>query len=122
MLKCGFKLKSFEIEIVEITLWHGCFPVNFLHIFRTPFTKNISERLRSSRPEVFCKNFVPKNFTNSQENTCARVYFLIKLQSEAGNFIKKETLAEVFSCEFCEILKNTFFYRTPSVAASDACY
>ena len=24
-------------------------------------------------------------------------------------FIKKETLAQVFSCEFCEIFKNTFF-------------
>ena len=29
------------------------------------------------------------------------------------NFIKKETLAQVFSCEFCEISKNTFFYRPP---------
>ena len=27
----------------------------------------------------------------------------------ACNFIKKETLAQVFSCEFCEIFKNTFF-------------
>ena len=26
----------------------------------------------------------------------------------AGNFIKKETLAQVFSCKFCEISKNTF--------------
>ena len=25
------------------------------------------------------------------------------------NFIKNETLAQVFSCEFCEISKNTFF-------------
>ena len=25
------------------------------------------------------------------------------------NFIKKETLAQVFYCEFCEISKNTFF-------------
>ena len=25
----------------------------------------------------------------------------------------------MFSCEFCEISKNTFFYRTPRVAASD---
>ena len=32
---------------------------------------------------------------NSQENTC--------------NFIKKETLAQLFSCEFCQISKNTFF-------------
>ena len=28
------------------------------------------------------------------------------------NFIKKETLAQGFSCEFCKIFKNTFF-RTP---------
>ena len=27
----------------------------------------------------------------------------------AYNFIKKETLAQVFSYEFCEISKNTFF-------------
>ena len=31
------------------------------------------------------------------------------LQSAACNFIKKETLTQVFSCEFCEISKNTFF-------------
>ena len=53
---------------------------------------------------------------NSQENTCGGVSFSIKLQ--ACNFIKKETLAQVFSCEFCEISKNTFFYRIPLVAAS----
>ena len=46
---------------------------------------------------------------NSQENTGDRVSFLIKLQAEACNFIKKETLAQEFSCEFCEISKNTFF-------------
>ena len=39
---------------------------------------------------------------NLQENTFNRVSFLIK-------FIKKETLAQVFSCEFCEIFKNTVF-------------
>ena len=36
---------------------------------------------------------------NSQENTFAIVSFLIK----------KETLAQVFSYEFCEISKNIFF-------------
>ena len=35
------------------------------------------------------------------------------------NFIKKETLAQVFSCEFYEISKNIFFYRSPLVVASD---
>ena len=34
------------------------------------------------------------------------------------NRVKKETLAQVFSCEFCEISKSTFFHRTPLVAAS----
>ena len=28
------------------------------------------------------------------------------------NFIKIETVAQVFSCEFGEIVKNNFFYRT----------
>ena len=28
---------------------------------------------------------------------------------EACNFVKKETLAQVFSCEFCEIFKSTVF-------------
>ena len=38
---------------------------------------------------------------NSQESTCAKVSFL---QPQACNFIiKNETLAQVFSCEFCEI-------------------
>ena len=39
--------------------------------------------------------------------------------SQACIFIKKETLAQVFSYEFCEISKNAFSYRTPSVAASE---
>ena len=29
------------------------------------------------------------------------------------NFIKNTTLAQVFSCEFCETSKKTFFNRTP---------
>ena len=43
-------------------------------------------KLRSSRAEVFCKNDVAK----------------------ACKFIKKETLAQVLSCEFYEISKDTF--------------
>ena len=39
----------------------------------------------------------------SQENTCPRVC------AQACNVIKKETLAQVFSCEHCKISKNIFF-------------
>ena len=37
-----------------------------------------------------------------------------------ATLLEKETLAQVFSCEFCEISKNTFSYRTPPVVASVA--
>ena len=35
------------------------------------------------------------------------------------NFIKKKTLAQVFSCEFCETSKNTFFTEHLQVTASE---
>ena len=37
---------------------------------------------------------------------------------KALNFIKKETLAQVFPCECCKISKTTFFNGAPPVAAS----
>ena len=46
---------------------------------------------------------------NSQENTCARDSFLIKLQA-SGLYQKRDTGTE--------ISKNTFSYRAPTVAAS----
>ena len=81
--------------------------------------------------EVFhlIQNSSLKISQNSPGNTCARVSFLKKgLRPytfggvsiyKACNFIKKEALAQVFYCEFCEISMNTFFYRTPPAAGSD---
>ena len=47
---------------------------------------------------------------NSQENACATVSFLIKLQTrDLQRYYKKEALAQVLSCEIC---KSTFFHRT----------
>ena len=63
------------------------------------FIQQVSHKFhqyRSSRPEVFYRKGVP----------------------QVCNFIKKETLAQVFSREFCEISKNNFFHRTPPVVAS----
>ena len=36
-------------------------------------------------------------------------HFIITLTGRGLHFIKKEILGQVFSCEFCEISKNTFF-------------
>ena len=60
------------------------------------------------------KKGVLENFAKfTGKYVCQSLFF--KLQ--ACNFIKKETLTQVFSCEFCEI--SNFFYRTPPLAASD---
>ena len=46
----------------------------------------------------YVKKVFLKVSQNSKKNSCAKVSFLIKLQAEASNFIKKETLAQAFSC------------------------
>ena len=70
---------------------------------------------RSSHGMFFVQKRVLKIFAKFTENICVRVSFWIKLQAWG----LKEPLTQVFSCEFCEILKNTFFYRTPPVATSE---
>ena len=42
----------------------------------------------------------------------------IPQNSQVCNFIKKETMAQVFSCEFCEISKNAFFTEHLRATAS----
>ena len=68
---------------------------------------------RSSRPELFCKNGVLRNFAKFTGKHLRQSIFSLQAST-----IKKETLTQVFSCELCEISKNTFCYRTPPVAAS----
>ena len=46
--------------------------------------------------------------------------FLSVVSPEVCNFIKKEALAQVFSCEFYEISKNTFFTEHLWTTASDS--
>ena len=55
---------------------------------------------------------------NLQENTCTKISFLVKLL-EVCNFTKKEPLTQVFSSDFCKILKNIFFTEQLRVTASD---
>ena len=42
-------------------------------------------------------------------------------QPKACNFIKKGSLTQVFSCQFCEIFKNTFFTEHLRTIASVYC-
>ena len=76
---------------------------------RIRFVVSRKSRDRSSHLRCSAKKVFLKVSQNSQENFCARVSFLIKLQAEACNFVIKETLAQVFSVNFAK------FLRTPLV-------
>ena len=60
-------------------------------------------------PEVFYEKVVLRNFTKFTGKHLGQSLFLTTLQAWACNFIKKETLAHVFFCGFCEICEKTFF-------------
>lgn len=62
---------------------------------------------------------MPLKFSqNSQEKICVSVYFSIKMQLSISSFIRKSTLIQVFSCEFYENFKSSFFTEQPWAAAS----
>ena len=52
---------------------------------------------------------VLRNFAKFTGKHLCQSLFFNEVASAACNFIKKETLAQVFSCEFCEISKNNVF-------------
>ena len=70
--------------------------------------------------EVCCKKKVfLKILQYSQKLFAALEFFLIKLRLlKKRLFTKKETLAQVFSCEFCEFFKSNFFTEHLRVTAS----
>ena len=72
---------------------------------------SVTHTSRSSHPEVLCKKWCSKNLNKIHRKTpVPESPFFNK------HFSKKETLTQVFSCEFCEISRNTYFHTTPVVA------
>ena len=58
------------------------------------------------------KNFINRDHQKrhqrcSVKNVALKIFS--KFAGKASNFIKKETLVQMFSCEFCKIFKNTLF-------------
>ena len=87
-------------------------------IFHTWEQRDTPQYIRGAANRRFFKIVVLKYFaifTNvlqySQEITCIGVSGL--------QIYSKETPAQIFSCKYCEVLKNTIFHRTPAMAASE---
>ena len=70
----------------------------------------IGSIFRSSHRRCSVKKVFLRFLRNSLEITCVRVSFSIKF--------KKETLAHIFSCEFCETFKGTFLTEHVRATAS----
>ena len=72
------------------------------------FFQNVCMRIiiQKQPPKLFSKG-VLRNFAKFTGKHLCHSLFLINFQAEVCNFFKKETLAQVFSSEFCEISKNT---------------
>ena len=68
-------------------------------LLRNVWTKSFS---KVATRDILLKKALLKFSQNLQGNTCVGVSIVIK-------FIKKKTPAHVFSSEFWEIFKNTFF-------------
>ena len=71
--------------------------------------------------EVFYKKAVFRNFKKfTEKHLCQSLFFnkVAGLSCTTCNFIKKGTLAQVFSCEFYEIFKNTYFEEHLRLAVS----
>ena len=66
---------------------------------------------------MFFKISVLKNFAIFTGKHLCWGLFLTKWQAWRDAIYWKETSTQVLSCEYCEIFKNSFFHRTPLVAA-----
>ena len=75
---------------------------NFAKFIEKHFCGNLfCNKVAGCRSGGFLAKFTGKHLCQS--------LYLNKVADLAYNFIKIETLAQVFSCEFCKIAKNTFF-------------
>ena len=82
-----------------------------LRKFQVEQAEVISRLFRSSHQRCSLRKGVPRNFAKfTGKHLCLRLFFnkVAGLRHQACNFVKKESLAQVFFCQFCEISKNTF--------------
>ena len=86
------------------------------------FSKVVGYNLfRSSHWRCSIKKGVLRNFAKSTgKHLCQTLFFnkIAGLRPLLKHFIKKESLAQIFSCEFCEISKNTIFTEHLRTTAS----
>ena len=71
--------------------------------------------------EVFCKKRCSEELRKIYGKNLCQSLFFNKFAGLRAATLLKETLAQVFSCEFCEISKNNFFTEHLRATASGFC-
>ena len=101
-------------NVIKKKLQHKFFPVNFVNYSRPPILWRIYERLVLKHQCNFLKtSFLQNTFFTSPVAVSAVLGCLAVsdgFRFLSCNFIKKETRAKVFICEFC--FKNIFWQNT----------
>ena len=82
-----------------------------------PFTERWKTRLIKMDMVVQYLWIFIRVLTEAVVQRCSVKKLFLKISQQACNFIKKETLGQVFFCEFCENFRNTCFYITLLAAA-----
>ena len=91
-------------NLVQVVTYSQVMLENMTNSLKT--TRQCSSR--SSRLEVFFKKVVLRNFAKFQENTCARVSFLRKLQASVCNFLKKSFWNRCFPVSSSKFPRHLF--------------
>ena len=104
---------------MNIIIW------NFFFFFRNNqlellYSKNISDKSRSSHQRCSMKKGVLRNFTKFTRKNLSRVSFLIKLQASGlkpATFLEKRLWHRCFPVNFVQFLRTPFLQNT-----SDDCF
>ena len=104
----AFSLDNFPYQYVLLINFQSC-NVSEIHICL----------LRSSHQRCSLLKGVLWNFSKFTGKHLRQSLFFNKVAGLWPATLLKKRLSQVFSCEFCEIFKNTIVYRTPLVAASN---
>ena len=101
----SFRKQAFRKEVL-ITLEQNWYPKNQI-VFKIFFLNKIGKPFNLAvTPKIFQTDFTAEPLV---QNSYVKTVFLKILQNFAFNFFKKETLAQVISCEFRKILRTPLF-------------
>ena len=111
---------KFQSNFIEITLRHGCSPINLLHIFRTSFPKNTSgwlllnvavKWLSSMIWLIKCCKIQQNNYLYFQRIIYIFNEIIIYIFNELILFIFNAIIINIFN-EMIVLIQQLFIYST----------